>query len=60
MTKVIAAEDRSASVDKNGKVLFVSSDNEYASKIASCWSKTGDTGVYNTNDEGEITGWKCD
>ena len=47
-------------VDKDGNVLFVSADNEYASKIASCWSKSGITGKYNVNDDEEVTGWTCE
>ena len=47
-------------VDKDGNVLFVSADNEYASKIASCWSKSGITGKYNVNDDNEVTGWTCE
>ena len=47
-------------VNADGEVMFVSSDNEYASKIASCWSKDGVTGNFKTNDDGDPTGWTCD
>ena len=49
-------------VNADGEVMFVSSDNEYASKIASCWSKSDkkDFGNYKTNNDGDPTGWTCD
>ena len=46
-------------VYEKGNIGFVSADEDYASKKASCYAKDGNYGQAITNSEGEETGWQC-